>query len=420
MKINILEGFGRTKKNKYRKEIKGRDLYLFTAMTEKGSIINLFTMRDKEELKAWKNIPTYCPECKGRVILKMGTKKITHFAHERKDCCSGNGEAESSYHLQGKLQLYQKLLQVNLQPELEPYYPEIKQRGDISFILHHKKYVIEFQCAVISPQLVKKRTDGYRKINIQPIWIIGFNQIKKWNPIKLKLTAFIFQFLTFYQSQYLLPIYCPFNKVFYLLHNPIPISVSQTFISTSSYPLVKLEKSLPKIPSMNIHYSYWRELLNRQKTKDLHYPTKTNDHFLKELYAGELHPHFLPPFIGIPVKEGFLFETPPLFWQAYIFLDSFCLNDEKKIYPLQKVYDFFQKRIKAGHIKIREFPFLENIEWKTVVKHYLQMLVSIQVLEEVKPNFFRLLHQKKINNYERQTQEEVLFYQRLKNMMDKQ
>ncbi|WP_400246536.1 competence protein CoiA [Niallia sp. JL1B1071] len=393
---------------------------MFTAITEKGSIINLFTMKDKDELKVLRSLATYCPECKGRVILKMGAKKITHFAHERKDCCSGNGEAESSYHLQGKLQLYQKLLQVNLQPELEPYYPEIKQRGDISFILHNKKYVIEFQCAVISPQLVKKRTAGYRKINIHPIWIIGFSHLKKWNPIKLKLTAFIYQFLTFYQGQYLLPTYCPFNKVFYLLQNPTPISVSQTFISTFSYPLVKLEKSLPKISSMNLHFSYWRELIHRQKTKDLHYPTKTNDHFLKELYARELHPHFLPPFIGIPVKEGFLIETPPLYWQAYVFLDSFSLNDEKKIYPLQKIYAFFQRRIKVGQIKIREFPFLTNIEWKTVVKHYLQMLVSLQVLEEIKPNFFRLLHQKKISNYEIQTQEEVMFYQRLKNLLDKQ
>lgn len=392
---------------------------MFTAITEKGSIINLFTIKDKDELKVLKSIPTYCPECKGRVILKMGEKKITHFAHERKEWCKANGEAESSYHLQGKLQLYQKLLQLNLEPQLEPYYSEIKQRADISFIWNNKKYVIEYQCAVISPQLVKKRTAGYRKINIHPIWIIGFQQLKKWNPIKLKLSAFIYQFFTLYQGQYLLPTYCPFDKVFYLLQNPIPISISQTFISTYSYPLVKIMGDLPTIPSSQLHYSYWRERIHRQKTKDLHYLTKMNDQFLKELYARALHPHFLPPFIGIPLKEGFLIETPPIFWQAYIFLDTFNLEGEMKIYPLQKIYAFFQGRINKGQVKIREFPFLSNIEWKTAVQQYLRILVSLKILEEIKPDFFRLLPVKKIRDYGLQTKEEVIFYNKLKNLFDK-
>ncbi|SLK39817.1 Competence protein [Mycobacteroides abscessus subsp. abscessus] len=392
---------------------------MYTAITEQGRIINLFTMKNNEDLKGLKNIPTYCPECKGRVILKMGTKKITHFAHERKEWCKANGEAESSYHLQGKLELYQKLLELNLEPQLEPYYPEIKQRADISFIWNKNKYVIEYQCSVIPPQLVKKRTLGYRKMNIHPIWIIGFCQLKKWNPIKLKLSAFIYQFFTLYQGQYLLPTYCPFDKAFYFLQNPIPISISQTFISTYSYPLVKLKGDLPTIPSRKLHYTYWREMIHRQKMKDLHYLTKMNDQFLKELYARALHPHFLPPFIGIPLKEGFLIETPPIFWQAYIFLDTFYLEGEMKIYPLRKIYACFQGRINKGQIKIRELPFLSKIEWKTAVQQYLHNLVKLKVLEEIKPDFFRILPVKKIRDYGLQTQEEVIFYKRLKNLFDK-
>jgi len=377
-------------------------------------------MKNKEELKVLRNLPTYCPECKGRVILKMGEKKIIHFAHERKEWCSGNGEAESSYHLQGKLQLYQKLHQLNLQSQLEPYYPEIKQRADISFVYNNKQYVIEFQCAVISPQLVKKRTEGYRKMNIHPIWIIGFRHLKKWNPIKLKISTFLYQFFTSYQDQYLLPTYCPVDKVFYFIQNPVPISISQTFISTHSYPLVKIKEKLPKFPIKKWHFSYWREMMHRQKTNDLHYLTKTNDQFLKELYARGLHPHFLPPFIGIPLNEGFLIETPPIYWQAYIFLDSFYLEGEGKIYPLRKIYTTFQKRINVGQIKIREFPFLAKIEWIIAVQQYLQVLVSLNVLEEIKPNFFRLIYRKQIRNYELQTQEEVIFYKQLKNLFDQQ
>jgi competence protein CoiA len=391
---------------------------LFTAITEAGEIINLFTRKEKDDLKGLRQTPLYCPECKGRVLLKMGEKKITHFAHERKACCSSNGEAESTYHLQGKLQLYQKLVELNLHPLLEPYYPEIKQRADISFVFRNKQYVIEYQCAVISPQLIKKRTEGYRKVNIHPIWIIGFCHLKKWNPIKLKLSAFVYQFFILYRKQYLLPSYCPYDRAFYLIQNPIPISISQSFVTTFCFPLVKIEGKQPFIPRKKWHFAYWREIIHRQKTKDVYYQTKTNYQFLKELYAHGLHPHFLPPFIGIPLKEGFLLETPPLYWQATIFLDSF--KEETKIYPLQKIYVNFHKRIERGQIKIRDCPFISEVDWRETVKQYILLLVELKVIEEIKPCFYQMLYKKKIRNYEIQEQEEVMFYKQLKNLINKQ
>lgn len=391
---------------------------MFTAITETGEIINLFNRKEKDDLTWLRHTPLYCPECKGRVLLKMGEKKITHFAHERIECCSSNGEAESRYHLQGKLQLYQKLAELNLHPQLEPYYPEIKQRADISFVFHNKQYVIEYQCAVISPQLIKKRTDGYRKVNIHPIWIIGFCHLKKWNPIKLKLSAFIYQFFILYRKQYLLLSYCPNNRAFYLIQNPIPISISQSFVTTFFYPLVKIEREPPLIPIQKWHFAYWREIIHQQKTKDVHYPTRTNTQFLKELYTHEFHPHFLPPFIGIPLKEGFLLETPPLYWQATIFLDNF--KEKKKIYPLQKIYANFHKRIKSRQIKGRNFPFITETDWRNAVKQYLDLLVKLKVIEEVKPQFYRMLYKKNIRNYEHQELEEAMFYKQLKNLFNKQ
>ncbi|NRG31877.1 competence protein CoiA [Niallia circulans] len=389
---------------------------MFTAITEAGEIINLFTRKEKDDLKGLRQTPLYCPECKGRVLLKRGEKKITHFAHERKACCSSNGEAESTYHLQGKLQLYQKLAELNLHPQVEPYYPEIKQRADISFVFHKKQYVIEYQCAKISPQLIKKRTEGYRKVNIHPIWIIGFCHLKKWNPIKLKLSTFIYQFFILYHNQYLLPSYCPYDRAFYLIQNPIPISISQFFVTTFCYPLVKIEGKPPLIPRKKWHFTYWREIIHRQKTKDVHY--QTNDQFLKELYIHDLHPHFLPPFIGIPLKEGFLLETAPLYWQATIFLDNF--KEEMKIYPLQRIYVNFHKRIDSRQIKIRDFPFISEADWRKAVKQYLHLLVELKVIEEVKPHFYRILYKKKIRNYEIQEQEEVMFYKQLKKLVNKQ
>lgn len=45
-------------------------------MTEAGEIINLFTRKEKDDLKGLRQTPLYCPECKGRVLLKMGEKRL--------------------------------------------------------------------------------------------------------------------------------------------------------------------------------------------------------------------------------------------------------------------------------------------------------------------------------------------------------
>ena len=377
---------------------------LYTAIREDGSILNLFTIKDKQLLHSIRHSSFICPECNGKLILKMGQKKITHFAHEKKAYCSRNGEAESYYHLKGKLDLYRKLEELGINPVLEPYFSEIKQRADIGFYFQNKQYVIEFQCAIISPTLIKKRTEGYKKLNISPIWILGFHNLKKWSPLKLKLSTFQYSFLQKYHHYNVLPTYCPNKELFYFHFNPIPISISQSFIYSFLLPL----KNIKTFPIKNTFFrmnqwklEYWKENISHQKTHHVHYPTKDNDRFLKELYRKEMHPHFLPPFIGIPVKSGYLFETPPLFWQSYLMIDTFYSEKQQiKIYALQRIFEQFSSRISRGDIKVRTLPLISSVDWKKGVEEYLTFLVQLGVLEEVKTKFFRLKSMPiPVNNY---------------------
>ena len=392
---------------------------MYTALSEDGSMLNLFTIKDKQYLQSIRQSLFFCPECKGRLILKMGDKKITHFAHENREYCSGSGEAESFYHLKGKLDLYTKLNQLGLKPVLEPYYPEIRQRADIGFYYNNAHYVIEFQCAVISSTLLKKRTEGYKRANIVPIWILGFSNFKKWSPLKIRFSAFQFLFLAEYKEQYVLPAYCPYKQVFYFHLNPVPISVSQTFIASFSFPLGQIEEiNSSPLALEKWTLSYWKDVIHQQKTHHLHYPTKHNDIFLKELYMKELHPHFLPPYIGVPARNGFIFETPPLFWQCYLFMDSFYSDTKNRIFPLQKIYEVFHRRIMRGDIRLRILPLLSTFDWKGIIHDYLQVLVKLNVLEEVKPSFFRLtVPHRKVYSYETQEQIEKEFYDHLKKYM---
>ena len=41
-----------------------------------------------------------CPECKEKVMMKIGTQRMEHFAHQKGSLCVESYERESEYHLE--------------------------------------------------------------------------------------------------------------------------------------------------------------------------------------------------------------------------------------------------------------------------------------------------------------------------------
>src|SRR5699024_6149436 len=99
----------------------------------------------------------YCPVRKRQVIIKAGSRMITHFAHKSTLHCSSSEGGEGPYHEQGKLLLYQWLKSQHLQEELEAHLHEINQRPDLLLTINEKKIAIEFQCARIPIGQIKQR-----------------------------------------------------------------------------------------------------------------------------------------------------------------------------------------------------------------------------------------------------------------------
>ncbi|WP_445486700.1 competence protein CoiA [Niallia sp. 03133] len=386
---------------------------MFTAVNENGNFIHLYEIKDKHYLRKLRSdFSFFCPECMERVILKVGEKKITHFAHERMSICSANREAESEYHLQGKLQLYSWLENLGLKPVLEPYFSAIKQRGDIGFNYQDKYYVIEYQCALISPELIAKRTNGYRKHHLHAIWIIGEKNVKSINRNKWRISAFIYQFITTFKNQYILPSYCPISKTFHFYHSLFPITINQVFATSHTLSIHSMLSPFSwTLPAPTNPFQQWKKEIRKQKIHHIHYQTKSNELFLKELYQNRLHPHFLPPYIGVPLQSMIHIETNPLFWQAYIILDHFMGENNKKIFSIHKITEQFQKRIIRGEIRIRELPMCAAISWKQAVYDYIHFLSTANILIEVKPLFYTLKKEVKLAvNYEKQFQLEDQFY----------
>ncbi|WP_259339257.1 competence protein CoiA [Staphylococcus warneri] len=104
--------------------------------------------------QAIKNQNYFCPHCKSKVILKIGTKVIAHFAHVN-PCKIWRSKGESALHYQTKYKIASMLKRLNFKVEVEPYYENIQQFPDI---VVNSSFAIEVQFSNIPLSEIHKRT----------------------------------------------------------------------------------------------------------------------------------------------------------------------------------------------------------------------------------------------------------------------
>ena len=135
---------------------------MFLARDEKGSLVN--ALEDKLVKQAY-----YCPACGTSVRMRKGKNVRRHFAHERLKKCDFFHENEGPEHLENKKRLFYWAKE-NDEVEMEYPIPELKQITDI-FI--NKQLALEVQCSPISCELLRERSNGYRSLGIQVLWLLG-------------------------------------------------------------------------------------------------------------------------------------------------------------------------------------------------------------------------------------------------------
>lgn len=388
---------------------------MLTAITESGKIFSLGEQYKKiylHDLK--KKEQFYCPQCHEKVILKIGTKRIHHFAHQKGSDCSESFERESEYHMAGKLNLYKWLKGLGLSPKLEPYFSDIKQRPDISFIYEGKTYCLEFQCATISEEVFVKRTVGYTQNFLYPIWILGGKNINRKNNAKVSLSSFQSLFLARNsKSQWYIPSYCPHINQFIFLSNITPISNRN---AVAHFLIQRLENTsisdfLDPCVNRSISVSEWRNGMAYLKKsilfrKDIHQAP-----FLQELYSHSIHPQFLPPFVGIPLPANPIIEESPFIWQAYIFLDHLLGQNSGKVITFSEVLVSILNRKRRSNLKLRRLPNIKESLLAAAVTDYLNVLVKVDVLTKVDDKTFIVSKPIKIaNRLDEWMEDEESFY----------
>lgn len=392
---------------------------LLTAKMKNGEIISLGETYDRAFLlELRKREQFYCRHCSNRVHLKLGTKRIFHFAHEKGNSCVNDYDRESQYHLNGKFQLYQWLKSLGVNPQLEPYFSKIKQRSDLAFQYEGKTYVLEFQCSPISEEIFVKRTKGYRRLLFHPIWILGGKNIHRLAAKKVSLSNFHTYFIRKNnQRQFYLPSFCPELNQFIFLHpihffSPKNALTTFTFFQQNNMHINHLLD-----PKIFDHFPFylWRKELNKYKFSTVTRKDAYKSMFLQELYSRRLNILLLPPYVGIPLKWNLAFYESPMVWQTYIFLDHIFENRKGHVISFHDVFLSVLRRIKKKELTVRSLPNIKERLLPFAIKEYLTSLATFHVLYRHDEHTFSIQDPVKMGEtIEQCLKEEEHFYEKYK------
>ena len=348
---------------------------MLVAANQEGKLIHSTRAADR------KGDEFSCPICRKRVLYKAGRKRIPHFAHQREENCPGMDEAESFIHLEGKNLLHEWTSQWAERAVVERYYDSICQRADIEANAEGRAFAIEYQCSPLSAKRLIERTLGYKRIEIEPVWIFHLNLLKKQGNLLWSLTSFLQSAIRISPLgfPYLLFFDCNTPKTLILLNNLIPITKELFFGQAESVALTG--KSLPQIldPQARtiLFISEWmrkRESLIRNEWR---YQGITNP-LLRSFYSLGIQSK-LPRMIGIPLRSSIVFGIPPHHWQGYVILDLLdCQMKEGEIRP-DGIRKRFMDRLRKREILIRDLPSV-SISLFTPVEEFMRFLEKTEYL----------------------------------------
>ncbi|MFC0237852.1 competence protein CoiA [Fictibacillus phosphorivorans] len=335
-----------------------------------------------------------CPVCQNKVIPKCGTKKTWHFAHHSFRECNGYHEGETDYHLLGKKGLYKWLINVDEEPILEYYLRDIHQRPDL--FLEKYQHAIEFQCATVTGNDLRKRIAGFESLNMESDWIFGMKRIKQKGPNLFYIQSSDLSAAKKDDNGHLyLNYYCPLKEQFLLLRNIIPLSQTKAAahahaFSTKNFTDIQcLSKTFTNLKQDNLNYN---ALWNKQKKTWRMTAFKNNSpgvmYFKKVLYFNHRSLTLFPSIAGIPSKDYYHIETSSYLWQTYML---FLIEQlPPSLFSLNFIHLEFQRLLHKRILQNRDFPYL-NESWKDAIHGYLDFLVDHLLIEKVSEGTFRKL-----------------------------
>ncbi len=335
-----------------------------------------------------------CPVCHNKVIPKCGTKKTWHFAHHSFEECDGYHEGETHYHLLGKKGLYKWLTYINEKSILEYYLRDIQQRPDL--FLQKQQHAIEFQCATVTPDDLRKRITGYQSQNIDSDWIFGMKRIKQKGPDLYYIQSSDLSAAKKDSDGHLyLNYYCPLKEQFLLLRNIIPLSQKKVVAHGYAFSTKKccdvqwLSRTFKNSKTHNVnHKVLWKKQKNTWRTTAFKNTSPAVMYMKKVLYFNHHSLTLFPSIAGIPTPDFYHIETSPYLWQTYILflIEKLPIS----LFSENVIEKEFQRLLHKRILQTRDFPYMKE-SWRDAIKNYLSFLVNHQLLDKVSERTYRKL-----------------------------
>lgn len=360
---------------------------MLTATTQDGEMITLVRLSKQAINRLRREEVFYCPACHSPVIVKAGDVITPHFAHIGDNQCPKGSGGESDYHYKGKLLLYEWFLHQQIDVSLEPYLPSIQQRPDLLIRLKGRLIAIEFQCAKIDVHTIYKRNQGYKLVNIIPIWILGANQLKRISSHHIQVNQFTLSFIHRFAAKHptVLFYFCPHTKQFSFIRDLIIVSSNRALAKQTFHPLshITFYHLFSRTYFTNEQlFSLWI----REKRK---FRLRSSQPYGQErtwrnwLYEKQLHIDYLPTHIFLPIRSQYNMKVPLWNWQSHFlldFMDQFQIGEVFTLVKAEKyLKKFMRKKVDRQMIRFDSHPIAE----------YLQLLCQIGLIVQIGEGIFK-------------------------------
>lgn len=325
----------------------------------------------------------FCPCCKSDVILKKGLKTIPHFAHKSLIDCQVASENESITHMQGKLDLFGQAKMISENAQIEQYFEKINQRADVAFEFEGSRYAFEFQCSNISVEILTDRTFGYESIGIIPVWIFNEELLKRSRDGSYKMNSMLQGAIL---SSATLFFYDVKRKRILVLSEINPFSRTIFFAKERKIPLGSLSPNYLFKDSNNklSFYKKWNKRRARYLNGIRYEGLKTPFH--RQLYESGIYVQDLPYYIGIPLRNNFLLNTPPIEWQGILFIELL----KNKSMTKSEIIHLWNCKIDAREIIPSLCAIKNEIDTELVLTEFMSALLYARFIKKVENKFILL------------------------------
>ncbi|WAT81896.1 competence protein CoiA family protein [Bacillus safensis] len=346
------------------------------AIMDNGKLIRITHHLSKSRLEHVRTTcKFYCPECREEVQLKLGEHRVYHFAHKQLTACPV-ASGETAYHQAGKEAIMNWLRRLGYKPALEKYMSKIHQRPDVTVSTGSAAYAIEFQCANISRQELRRRTAGFREAGLLPIWMIGANRLKRKSAQLFSFSSIHWGILRESEKRRLI-FFCPIQNRFihldqFLVFQPTKVCAAMTVRPPSAY------RELPALlspPSSKRQVNQqWLKCIQQFRQR----PPRILSNESKRLRDIFYEHHqtafpFLPTELFIPVQEAYIFTSPVYVWQGCLY-DWMVRKKGNGRVTIQQLMMEINRCVQMKEVKLR-YGDVSREEIKEVITAYVKGLI---------------------------------------------